>query len=868
MGIEPLRVFLSHTSELRQFPQDRSFVTAAEQAVSRANGTIIDMAYFPAAASAPAALCRDRLGQANVYVGILGFRYGSPVADEPAVSYTELEFATATELGMPRLILLLDENAVLPLPRGYLSDPRYEDRQTAFRQRAATAGVTVQRVNSPEQLELVLFHALAELRRGPASGPATDPADGRPVPRQLPGDTAHFVGRSAELAILSSLLDGDADAGSPAAPTATTPPGPPAVLSISGMGGIGKTALALRWAREHAAEHPDGQLWVNLRGYDPAADPVSPDTALHGFLTALGVAPSTVPDGLDARAGLYRSLLTGRRVLVVLDNARETAQVAPLLPATADSTVLVTSRRQLTGLVMAHGARTVRLDVLSEPEARRLLSSFIGAGRIAAEPEAVTALVACCEGLPLALSVVAARAAIRPDFPLAELAAELAETATRLDMLNGDDVSANVQAVLSWSHRTLSADAATLLGLLGLAPGPDIGRAAAVSLAGWPDARTRTALRELDTASLAAEYLPGRYRMHDLVRLFAANQARCELTPEARRAALRRVTDYYLHTAFTGDRVLVPARQPIAVLPQADGSNPGSLADRATALAWFETEHPCLLAAQQLAVSQGWHAHTWQLAWGLNSYHNIRGLLTDQLGAWHAGAHAADQLTEPAASALAHRALGSACVRAGRHTEAVEHLRHGIAIAESAGELNEQAFGHRTLARAWALRGRHDKALGHANSALRLLRVLGNPLWEAEALNEAGLCHAHLDDPDQARASCEAALELQREHGDLEGEGYTLDNFGFLALRADRPGEAVEHYVKAVERWQQLGHAYNEAASVDGLGQAHAALGHHDEARRCLLAALDSYQAQHRNAESARVLERLDALDRPTPSQA
>lgn len=363
--------------------------------------------------------------------------------------------------------------------------------------------------------ELQSLH-LAMLRGDPAQ-PGAAVGERRsvcaPVPAQLPADLHGFAGRGAQLAHLDALA-GEALA----APTAVV------ISAISGTAGVGKTALAVHWAHRVTDRFPDGQLYVNLRGFDPGGAPVSPAEALRGFLEALGVPAERIPAGTDERAAQYRSLLAGKRMLVLLDNARDAEQVRPLLPGTPLSMVVVTSRDQLTSLVTAHGARPLTLDLLSPEEGRQLLAHRLGAARVAAEPEPVERIVAACARLPLALAIAAARAQ-QTNFPLTTIAAELDDTHGRLDVLDVGEPNGQVRAVFSWSYATLTPGAAGLFRLLGLHLGPDISAAAAASLAGRPVPDTRRLCAELVRASLLAEPAPGRYAFHDLLRAYAAEQA-------------------------------------------------------------------------------------------------------------------------------------------------------------------------------------------------------------------------------------------------------------------------------------------------------------------------------------------------------
>ena len=357
------------------------------------------------------------------------------------------------------------------------------------------------------ELQRVQRAVLRDDRGQPERKPAA-----RTVPAQLPRDIRGFSGRGDELARLDAL--------------AATPGGTAMVITtVVGTAGVGKTALALHWAHRNRSRFPDGQFYVNLRGYDPAGQPMDPADAIRGFLDALGVPPDQVPPGRDARAALYRSLLDGRRVLVVLDNARDAEQVRPLLPGTPSALVLVTSRSPLAGLSALDGAVPVALDLLTTGDARDLLTHRLGAARLAAEPQAADDLIARCARLPLALAVVAARAAARPRLTLATLAAELADTASRLDALSVGDPLADVRGVFSWSYAALSPAAGQLFRLLGLHPGPDITAAAAASLAGLTPGQVRPTLTELVRAHLVTEHTPGRYTPHDLLRSYALEQA-------------------------------------------------------------------------------------------------------------------------------------------------------------------------------------------------------------------------------------------------------------------------------------------------------------------------------------------------------
>jgi DNA-binding SARP family transcriptional activator len=718
----------------------------------------------------------------------------------------------------------------------------------------------------------------------PVADPAPDPAPHpaavlvhpRTVPRQLPAPPRLFTGRADETARLdtilaesagssgSSGLAGSADLAEPARALA--------IVAISGTGGVGKTWLAVHWAQEHIDRFPDGQLFVNLHGFDRTGEPLSSATALRGFLEALGVDPSMMPVGLDAQVGLYRSLLAEKRMLVVLDNARDGDQVVPLLPGCPSCTVVVTSRHRLADLVASHGACPLELDVLAEPEARQVLVRYLGRERVDAEPEAVADVQACCAGLPLALGIVAARALVRPQPSLTELAAELRDAAARLEALDTGSMTVNLRATLSCSYDALSSDAAGGLGLLALAPGADISSSAAAALLGLPGARLRRVLSDLEQASLLQQHTAGRYRMHDLVRLYAAERAETDHPTDERDAALRRLLDFYTEVACAADYLLDPARRPLRLDSSAIGVwEPGQpelpktaalpeLPDSSAALSWFQVEHANLLAAQRTAVAHAWHATVWQLAWALCTFQNRRGLPADALVQWQAAAEAAVHLPGYIARTFALRFLGYTHAELGEYPTAVGHLHEALALAEDHRDRTEQARCYLMLGRVWQLSGDYEQALSHSLRAADLHHGFGQPAWEAEALNSVGWCAAHLGDYDTARARCQAALALQRDHHDPDGEAATLDSLGFIERRCGNQQRAIELYQQALALRRGLDDTYACAGVLGSLGELHATLGQHHQARRAWEEALELYRAYQRDRDVERVRRQLAAL--------
>lgn len=554
----------------------------------------------------------------------------------------------------------------------------------------------------------------------PIATPAPAGTSAEVTARQLPAPPGPFTGRDAELARLSEAV----------------------ITAIGGAGGIGKTWLALHWAYTHVEQFPDGQLFVDLRGFSPDGAPLDPAVALRGFLDALGVPPDRVPVDLQAQAALYRSLLAGKRMLIVLDNAATAEQVVPLLPGADTSTVLVTSRRTLTGLLARYGAHHLTLDTLTDPDAHVMLVRRLGAARIAAEPAATADLIRLCGGFPLALGIIAGRAHAQPHLPLDSLATELRDLG--LVALADEDPAASLPAVLSWSVRALSPPAMSLFGLLGVAPGPDIGLPAAAALAGQSAEQVRAVLRELEHASLVQQQVPGRYRLHDLIRLYATDTARHDLAEDVREAALRRVLDFYLHTAHAADRLLDPDHEPVHVGPPAPGVLPQPLPDLPAALAWFDAEHPALLAAQHVAASHAWHWTVWQLAWTLNAFQVRRAHTHDHVAVWRAGLDAAAHFPDPVPGIIACRRLGSAHTDLGRHEEGIEYLRQALALAEKHHVGEQQALTHIVFAWTWGRRRDYQQALAHATRARDLFRALEHPVPKAMVLAQMGFYTARL----------------------------------------------------------------------------------------------------------------------------
>jgi DNA-binding SARP family transcriptional activator len=651
------------------------------------------------------------------------------------------------------------------------------------------------------------------------AGAAAQPA----VPRLLPAAAQHFCGRARELAALTRPLDA---AARPAAGAGTV-----AVSVISGTAGVGKTALAVYWAHQVAARFPDGQLYVNLRGFSPAGEPLTPAQVVRTFLDALGVPADQVPADPDAQAGLYRSVLAGKRVLIVLDNARTSDQVRPLLPASPGCLVAVTSRCQLTGLVATEGALPLSLDVLTQAEARELLTRRLGAERIMVDSAAVDELIRLCAHLPLALTIAAARTVARSGSPIAALNAELRDAHGRLDALDGGDLATNVRAVFSWSCQSLTPPAARAFRLLGLHRGLDISARAAASLARLAPAQTRAVLAELTRANLLTEHTPGRFGCHDLLRAYAAEQVASVDSATCRQAAVHRVLDYYLHSAHAAAALLYPGRGTLALDPPCPGAVVEDFAGYQQAWAWLATECGALIAMTSLAASSRFDVHAWQIPWALVEFLDRHGRRQDWAATQHVALAAAGRLGDVRALARVHRDLGLACAKLGLAGDALAHLWSAFGLHQQAGDLAGLARVHYALAQVSERQGDLQRALGHAQQALELHRRTGHRGGVARTLNSVGWYHALLGNHRRALAFCELAITSLREVGDRAGEADTWDSLGYAHHCLGHHTEAMACYKKALAPYRVLGDRRSEAALLTRIGDTHRAAGSPHDAR-------------------------------------
>ena len=685
------------------------------------------------------------------------------------------------------------------------------------------------------------------VKRAATGGPPANPAASA-VPRQLPMDVPGFVGRDEELAELDALL-------------AAAARGPSAVVisTVAGTGGVGKTALAVRWAHRVADRFPDGQLYVNLRGYDPD-QPVRPADALSAVLRGLGVNGTALPYGVDERAALYRSLVADRRLLVLLDNAHTAAQVRPLLPGSASCFVLVTSRDSLAGLSVRDGARRVDLDRLPLPDAVTLLGSRIG-DRVRAQPHGATTLAARCARLPLALRIAAELAAGRPSATLTELADDLADQG--LDVLCVPDERSAVRAVFSWSYRHLPEPAAAAFRLVGLHPGRDLDGYALAALAGRELGGSRRLLDVLVNAHLIEATADGRYTMHDLLRAYAAEQARTDPEP-VRHAALTRLFDHYLAGAVAAMDALFPYdrhRRPRLAPPPDPPPDPR---------AWLDAERANLVAVIAHAARHGWPAHATGLAATIAPYLEVAGHHGEAYRVHSDALDAARATGDLAGEAHARHHLGTLYYRRGRRADATAQFERALEIRHRLGdrtgvalELNGLAVDNTECGRLdealrqhtevlairreigdragegvtlgnigsvyWRMR-KLDEAYDHNRRALAIHRDMGHRVGVAYTLTALGACSSALGRYPEAMAQHREALSVFAGIGYLGGEGYVLDEIGVTCRRMGRFAESADHHRRALAVHQRVGYRLGQAETLDNLGALYRAWGRYTEA--------------------------------------
>ena len=678
---------------------------------------------------------------------------------------------------------------------------------------------------------------------GGAAG--ADSADRRVVPQQLPGGVRHFIGRTGELAMLTGLLN----------QAARERPGMVVISAIGGTAGVGKTALAVRWAHQVAGDFPDGQLYVNLRGYDPG-QPLPAADALAVFLRALGVAGPDIPPEADERAARYRSLLAGRRMLVVLDNARSQEQVRPLLPGASSCVVVVTSRDALAGLIARDGAERLDLDLLPLTDAIVLLKTLIGR-RAQADPGAAEALAGQCCRLPLALRVAAERAAARPAGSLADLVAEL-DDQRRLDLLDaGGDPATAVRAVFSWSYQHLDPATARAFRLTGLHPGPDLDRYAVAALTSSTAAQAGRLLDRLARAHLLHPAGPGRYEMHDLLRAYARDLSHAHDNDDEHRAGLTRLFNYYLHAAAVATGTLHPAEPHRRASIPPPGTPAPPLTDPAAVQAWLDAHRPSLVAAVAHAADHGWSGHATRLAVTLARHLEKSGYFPEATTMHTCALRAARQDGDRAAEAEMLISLGIIDWRQGRYPQATRHQRQALALCRRSGDPTGEVRALGNLGLIEAQQGRYPQATRHHRQALALSRQTGDQAREAHVLANLGELDARKGRYPQATRHLRQALALCSQTGDGAVKAYILICLGDVDQRQGRYSQATRRYQQALALFRQTGARADEACALASLGDVDLRQGRYLQATRRLEQALTLLRQTGDRTDEARVLNDL-----------
>ncbi len=628
------------------------------------------------------------------------------------------------------------------------------------------------------------------------------------IPNQLPIGVRTFSGRAADLDRLDQLLARAAG---------------PRLGVVIGPAGIGKTTLAIHWARQVTDSFPDGVLYADLRGFASSAESATPASVLTRFLAGVGFPADQVPAELDEQIALFRSVLASRSVLVLLDNARSAAQVRPLLATGPRCLTVVTSRSELGGLVAQEQAEPFRLELLRPAEARQLLVARVGPGPIGQEPVAAGELVDRCAGLPLALALVAAQIGLRHRLPLAAHLRALRQTP--LDALSTGG-SSDLRTIFSWSYHQLSPEAARMFRLLGSHPGPDLTVEAAAALAGVPVREADRLLGELVSAHQVIETGEDSYALHDLLRSYAIEL--CERTEGEE--AFTRLVDYYVHTGLAAALALAPTRDLIelpAPDPLLDLIVP---ADREQAFQWFDREQNNHLAVLRAAAGRC-DEKVWQLVWTLADYHDNRGRWTSWLDSQTLALKAAIRLDARQWQAQSRRALARAHLRLQHWDEAIRQHELALGLAEELGDDSSLAHGHLGIARVLSRQRLHRRAIEHTAQALAIYERIGHRSGAANALNNIGWYHAVLAEYDQTLESCGRALRMFRELGELEGEADTLDSIAYAQTHLGHLDEAIAIYRSATDLQRALGRQYETAQTLISLGEALEKSGNVAEAR-------------------------------------
>jgi tetratricopeptide (TPR) repeat protein len=803
------RVFISHTSDMAQVPEGRSFVQAAVDGVIRAGMVPVDMRYFPAGEARPADYCREQVRGCGIFVAVVGFRYGSMVPGE-GVSFTELELDEATGTGLPRLVFVLEDSPGMTLGMADAERGAAE----GFRQRVRDAGLVICSFSSADGLELAVFQALTGLvgRGSAAPGMALE------VRHSLPPDTAAFTGRDEELGRIAAAVGEAAGAGR--------------VVAIDGMPGVGKTALAVHVAHLLQDRFADRQLFIDLHAHTPGRGPVRPDAALAGLLAAVGVDARQLPEDLEGRAGLWRDRMAGQRAVLVFDNTASSAQIAPLLPGDEGCLVLVTSRRHLGDL--PGPVIPVQVSALPPDKAQAMLARL--AGR-AADPAAVAELAGLAGYLPLAISLLARVYARHPSWTLADLAAE-----TRASLLTLAAENDSIAAAFEVSYRYLVPRQQQFLRRLGLHPGTTIDAYGAAALAGTGLPEAGRLLDALHRESLLTEIGYRRYGMHDLIRRYARDRAAGDPAAD-RDQALERLLDYYQHTAALAEARL--ARRTRTKPTSASACPPAAvpdLPDSAQALAWARAERASLLACLDHVTNVGQHARIVALTAGMAALLRHDGPWADAITRHAAAVQAARHLGDRLGQANALHDLGAAQELIDDYPGAARAEEEALGIYRDLGDRLGQANALSQLGDVRHMTGDYPGAARAEEEALGIYRDLGDRLGQASALSQLGDVRRQTGDYPGAAAALEDALGIYRDLDHRVGQANALLYLGVMRrLTGDYPGAAgVQEEALGICR--DLGHRVGQANALNELGIVRQLTGDYPGAAAALEDALGIYR--------------------------
>jgi DNA-binding SARP family transcriptional activator len=666
-------------------------------------------------------------------------------------------------------------------------------------------------------------------------------------PMQLPADIADFTGRAGDVERLCELV-----------PDADSAGGAVKIAVVCGQGGLGKTTLAVHAAHRLRSHFPDGQLYVNMLGASP--QPLAPADVLARFLRDLGEDGTRIPVTEEERAALLRTRLTGRRVLMLLDDARDAAQVRSLLPGSASCTVLVTTRNRLPGLAVA---RLVDLDVLGDREARALFSSIVGSERANAEAAAADEVLTACAGLPLAIRIAGARLAARRSWTVRTLAGRLNSEQRRLDELKVGDLAVRATFEVSFASlpdraRPGGIDPARAFRLLGLWQGPAVGLAAAAALFGQPEADAGDALETLVDAHLLESPAPEVYRFHDLLRVYAAE--RCQAEPEeARRDAVRRILTWYVRAAEGAARIISPnhARVPLGELEP--GVRPVEFASLEEALDWSDTERESLVAATRQAQASALYRVAWQIPAAAMSFFYRRSHWADWVTTHQIGLDSARKLGDRPAEAWMLNNLGMA-YGLQHMDQAIDCFEQAEVIYREIGDRVGEARAATNMSTAWTHRGRFREALDAARRSLVIQREVGNRYGEGIALGDLGWASRALGLHEDAIASHQQALAIFRELGDRDAEADSLSELADVYLGMDRVGEALDRLGESLVLRRDIGDRHGEAVTLGLLGMALGRAGRLAEARGHMAEAERILQELGDDGQAADIHSRLAEL--------